>query len=52
MSQTQRRRLFKDQRSAIIVGLVLFIGGAIVLHDAYEGRGRNTPLLLRPFTWW
>jgi hypothetical protein len=49
---SQRRRLFRDQKSAVIVGLVLFVAGAIVLHDAYEGRGRATPLILRPFTWW
>lgn len=48
----QRRRLFKDQSTAVLVGLVLFGVGALVLHDAYEGRGKSTPLVLRPFTWW
>lgn len=23
-----------------------------LLRDAYDGRGRSTPVLLRPFTWW
>jgi hypothetical protein len=46
------RRLFADHRQGVVIGLGLFILGAIVLHDAYEGRGRNTPKILRPFTFW
>lgn len=47
-----KRPIIADRRTAVVVGLALFVAGAIVLHDAYEGRGRDTPALLRPFTFW
>ena len=46
------RVLISDQGAAVLVGLVLFLAGAVFLHDAYEGRGKKSPLVLRPFTWW
>lgn len=45
-----RKPWIADPRTGVIVGLVLFIGGALVLHDVYGRRGRDTPLWLRPFT--
>jgi hypothetical protein len=47
-----RKPLIRDQRTCLVLGLVLFVLGAKLLHDAYEGRGRSAPLLLRPFTFW
>lgn len=47
-----RRHLIADPAAAVVVGLALFLLGSLVLHDAYEGRGRKPPLILRPLTWW
>lgn len=47
-----RRPLFRDQGTAVAVGLVLFLSGSWCLYDAFERRGGATPRLLRPFTWW
>lgn len=47
-----KRPIVADRRVALALGVALFVGGALLLHDAYEGRGRNTPALLRPFTFW
>jgi hypothetical protein len=44
-----RRPFIANQGTAIFFGLMLFIGGAILLWDAYERRGARTPLILRPF---
>jgi hypothetical protein len=44
--------IIRDRRIALWGGLALFVVGGIMLRDAYEGRGRNTPLIMRPFTWW
>lgn len=46
------RPLVANRAVALYGGLVLFVAGAVLLHDAYEGRGRQTPLVMRPFTWW
>jgi hypothetical protein len=46
------RPLVADRRVALWAGIALFVGGAILMRDAYEGRGRDTPLILRPFTFW
>jgi len=47
-----KRPLIKSQPVAIAAGLGAFVAGWICLHDAYEGRGQDTPRWLRPFTWW
>lgn len=47
-----RRVLIANPTTAVVVGLALFLLGSLILHDAYEGRGRKAPLLMRPFTWW
>lgn len=41
-----------DRRTEIAAGVVLFAAGAWLLHDAYERRGRQVPLIFRPFTFW
>ncbi len=48
----RRRPLVASQSAAIVGGLAAFGLGWVLLHDAWEGRGRPTPKLLRPFTWW
>lgn len=42
----------RDHRTAVAVGVALFLLGSWFLHDAYEGRGRKAPFVMRPFTWW
>lgn len=34
-------------RSAVLLGYVGIIGGAWLLHEAYERRGRNRPFLAK-----
>lgn len=47
-----RRPWIPKQRTAVIVGVVLFVAGSLALYDAYEHRGRRSPFFLRPFTSW
>jgi len=47
-----RRRWFTDKRTAVAVGVLGFALGWKGFYDAYEGRGGQTPRVLRPFTWW
>jgi len=47
-----RRPWIPNHRTAVIVGVVLFVAGSLALYDAYEHRGRRSPVLLRPFTAW
>lgn len=35
-----------------MLGLGCFLLGWYFLHDAYDGRGKDQPAWLRPFTWW
>lgn len=44
--------LVADQGTAIALGLAAFRVGWLLLWDAWEGRGRPTPPVMRPFTWW
>lgn len=44
-----RRPFIPDQGTAIFLGLLLFVGGVVLLWDAYERRGARTPMILRPF---
>lgn len=46
------RPLVANRNVAKWGGLALFVAGAVLLHDAFEGRGRDTPLWARPFTFW
>ena len=47
-----KRPLVADQTTAVVLGLTAFGVGWLMLWDAWEGRGRPTPRILRPFTWW
>lgn len=38
-----RRHLIADRHAEIAAGLVLFALGAVLLHDAWDGRGRRVP---------
>jgi hypothetical protein len=46
---SHRKPLMGNARSEALLGLVAFAAGAYLLWDAYEGHGRTTPLILRPF---
>lgn len=46
------RPLVQNRNVAMWGGLGLFLAGAVLLHDAFEGRGRDTPLWARAFTFW
>lgn len=48
----RRRHLIADRRLELAVGIAAFIGGSLLIRDAYEGRGVDMPWLLRPFSWW
>ena len=37
----------RDQRTAVLIGVALTAAGGWVLYDAYEGRGRSRPFLMR-----
>jgi hypothetical protein len=47
-----RPRLTSNPDMAIVLGVGAFVLGAFCLYDAFEGRGRKAPLLLRPFLPW
>ncbi len=40
--------LFRDQRVAIAVGVLLVGAGYVCLYDAWEKRGKDKPLFARP----
>lgn len=46
---THRKPLIGNARSEAMLGLVVFGVGVYLLWDAYEGHGKNTPAILRPF---
>jgi hypothetical protein len=47
-----RRPYIGDPVIEAIAGLVLFGLGAVLLHDAYDARGRKLPWPLRPLSFW
>lgn len=47
-----KRPLIRNQRTAIVLGIGLFLLGSWFLYDAFERRGKDTPHVFRPFTWW
>jgi hypothetical protein len=47
-----RRPFIRDPILEALAGLVLFGAGALLLHDAYDARGRKQPRILRPFSFW
>jgi hypothetical protein len=36
-----------EHRAAVAIGCTLVIGGAWILHEAYDNNGRKRPFLLR-----
>ena len=46
------KHIIRSRRAEVVLGLVLFGAGALLLRDAYDQRGVDTPLILRPFTFW
>ena len=46
------RFFIHDRRLEAAAGGFLFVAGAMLLHDAFERRGRPMPAVLRPFTFW
>lgn len=42
-----RRPLVKDQGAAVFLGVAGVCGGALLLWDAYERRGRKRPFALK-----
>lgn len=47
-----RRPLFHDQTTAVLAGSLFLAAGFACWYDAWEGRGGQTPRLLRWLTWW
>jgi len=47
-----RRPFVRDHVLGVVLGLGCFAAGWALLWDAYDGRGRAQPRILRPFTWW
>lgn len=45
----KKRPIVADQRVAIVGGLLAIVVGWGLLYDAWTGRGRPTPVVLRPF---
>lgn len=43
----RRRPLIANQRTAVWLGVALYLGGSVVLWDAYEHRSKNRPFSLR-----
>lgn len=33
----------EDRRIEILLGIILFMAGALLLYDAFDGRGRKIP---------
>lgn len=47
-----RPRHFMPQHFEILAGILFFLLGSWFIYQAYDGRGRDQPKGLRPFTWW
>jgi len=47
-----KRPIFRRQSVALLVGLAGLGIAWLGLWDAYQGRGQDTPRVLRPITWW
>lgn len=35
--------IIKDRKTEIILGIILFMVGALLLYDAFDGRGKKMP---------
>jgi hypothetical protein len=52
MNAVTRPRHFMPQGMEVGMGLLLFVIGSWFLYQAYDGRGRDQPKILRPFSFW
>ena len=43
----RKQLLFKNQKSAVMLGVGLYLAGTLVLWDAYEHRGKGRPFAFR-----
>lgn len=43
----RRKHVVANARHSAVLGLVLMGAGAWLLYDAYEGRGRERPFVMR-----
>ena len=46
------KHLIANRRTEIAVGVLAFVGGSLLIRDAYDNRGQDVPWWARPFTWW
>lgn len=46
------RHLIPDRRLELAAGAAAFLLGAVLIRDAYDGRGIDQPFWLRPFSFW
>jgi hypothetical protein len=44
-----RRPWISDKRTAVALGLGLFLAGVLFLYDAYDRRGGRAPWVIRAF---
>lgn len=47
-----RPRLFANRKVEIALGAAAFVGGSLLIRDAFDNRGLAVPWWARPFTWW
>lgn len=47
-----RAGLLRSRRLEITLGIAMFVGGSMLIRDAYEGRQQPQPWYWRPFSWW
>lgn len=52
MAPKRTSHYIANRRLEIAAGVALFVGGSLLIRDAYDNRGRELPRLLRPFSWW
>jgi len=46
------KHLVQNRRAEIVLGVAAFVGGSLLIRDAYDKRGLDVPWWARPFTWW
>jgi hypothetical protein len=47
-----RGHFIEDRRKEIFVGILMFMIGALLMYDAFEGRGKPIPWPANKFTPW
>jgi hypothetical protein len=48
----RRKHLIASRNLELAAGAAAFLVGALLLRDAYDGRGRDQPVWMRPFSFW